>query len=789
MAKREKIIPGQLNFLATLAPHVALNPEVVLRTDPRFKSCIEELKTAPFFGLDTEYYGPWTSKKDINPYFATIRLIQVGLPSGRAIVCDFGGIADNRNLIIDQCSEFLRVLAEALYTRAQKVIGIALKGDYVALARNFGMSIRSVRDLMLISQIIWAGIGTRSQGKGKGKAKGLSHTLLAIAKRCGFNISKQEQASDWSGPLSNSQYNYAATDGLLPIKLFQILGERVKREGLINSVMAECDALPAFAECELNGMPVDLADLNKAIELWTSAYHKVIAPWKETFPGTSCDSPIKVAVALSKALDLREGDRLYTLSLPGKNGRRKIHPKVNDETLVKYDSENPLNQGETVSPRRKQICTAVHALLEGRSIATQLKYLLNIKKHFLNGYVRSKYFQIAGGIDLSGEDKAGKGMGRSSSTKPNLQNSPGLQPAHKKMGLPAARKSFKPKPGRSLIVADLSQAHARIGTQASKDKLLIESYHKGLDVHCITASRLAKQLGYNWTPLDIAQWRKDATHEHYVMCNYLRTLSKPVFYGSLNLQGKYTLKKTGETSPEPVYMTLDEAAQGITAWRELYAQLFQFQKETIKKANSYNWVFHVPTKEELKNKSIFVEDLSEFGSYAMVRGLTGRRLYLLKELDTFGRYTCKGTDAVSFIWMSTEADIIKRAMGLILEAFDANPQWDAKICNMAHDELDIECLKEHEKIVAETVQHIFDDCMRWGGLKDIPTGDLNCPLKKCGDTQKKQGLPPAALAEAAMWLNGAPQDLSITATRQAAICLACGSHKAMSMLVSSWADK
>jgi hypothetical protein len=990
MAKPKPTSPGQTNFLALLQPPVALDPHVVLASDPRFKLAIQELTSAPrYIGLKTEYHGPWSTRRDIDHTQAIIRLISIALPSGMVIVAE--------------PPDLLEALPAVLSSRSTLKVGQALKGDIVALECNLGLKTRGCRDLMLMSQVLWAGVGAAKPKKPKNRVEtpeerqrrlkfvGLRHTLGAIASRCGIPYTESHPDREtglpyWAGKLSNADYNQAAHKAQVVLPVWRRLGAWVKDAELIDSVMAECEALPAFAECEVHGLPVDWATLNNAIKKWTEAKDRVLAQWKETFPTVDPMKKEKVAVALSNALHLSGDDRLYSLGEPGKNGKRKILPRVNDETLVPYDSETPGNKD--AAPERRRIYRAVHAYLEHNSISTQLAYLLGFKAHYRRGHVRPKFFQIAMGNKPGKEQETGKGMGRASAYDPNTTNSPNLQPAHKAVGLPHPRSVVKPAAEHSLIVADLSNGHARIATQASLDPELIRIFSTGGDAHCNTAFGLLKLRGvdltyeglfalytqakkyakavergeqpkpipqlahdiaatrllakpvffgcvtydaqaltrqgwrtvdqlvigeeilaYNvesgrneWTPLlalnryngpvyDLsfgAKWKVRCTMDHrwygslatripgaykntgglksthrrvdcwtttadmpsgfrvkvsapsdggpglkdwritpkkyevdwvpfvlkmtpeerrafltgcliseghitkprkgegrsaWVLSQnegnlgeamwlaaYLegykvtvnndnhkhgrvwrmRLCAKEVVTGqkltktfagvrrvwcpttkfgtwvmrqgstititgnSLNIQGAPTLKKTAETGPEPVFMTLEQAAEGISVWRLTYAGLYAFQRATIRKANEYNVRFDQP--------GVGPYSLNLPGEYAVVRGLSNRRLFLLKETDKHGRHSCKGTDCVSFVWMGTEADIIKRAMGRLQAEFDRHPEWGARLANFCHDEINLVCLKVWENEVAQTVQRVMDECMTWV-IKVIPVSD------------------------------------------------------------------
>src|SRR5512143_510746 len=88
----------QTTMFSQLDPDVELDDYVVLIGDPRWQSCVDELRTAKWICIDTEFAshrGPW-ARREIDYWKSFVRLIQVGLPSGRAMVFELGGLLDNR---------------------------------------------------------------------------------------------------------------------------------------------------------------------------------------------------------------------------------------------------------------------------------------------------------------------------------------------------------------------------------------------------------------------------------------------------------------------------------------------------------------------------------------------------------------------------------------------------------------------------------------------------------------------------------------------------------------------
>lgn len=750
MATAKKADARQTTMFSALDAYEALDPVIVLWGDDRWADGLRELRSARWHSFDIEGYdgapqpprgtrivvhedgtaerkkAPGGGRERINIHTFIPRLLQVALPSGRVMIADLGGIRDDRAARHVQYAEFLRELQAAIYDPERLTVGHHLKFDLAVVLMRYGWRCRGARCTMLMSQLLYAGL------------RGVRHNLGAVCARLGIAVKKDQGRSDWTGDLSNAQYNYAGRDPLVTAKAALALGGYLREAGMRKSAEAEMLALPAFVEAEYRGMPVNQQLLKELLKLWRGIRERVVQPFLQRYPGCIPSRNKDVALRLS-ADPAHEGYKFYTSGTTS-TGKTTIQETVGEEVLIQFDT-----------PDRPWI----GALMEWRSVGKQVEYLEQFQEKMRDGRIRTEFSQIAGGEDRSGADKEGRGMGRSGSSNVNLQNSPKLQPAHKRLGGKEVRSVCAPPPGRALLVADLSQAHARIATQASQDPTLLQIYRNGEDTHCHTASALAQLKGLPWTWQDVAKLRKQKTEEGTLAAS-LRDVSKPTFYGSLNGQGPATLQRTALTSPEPVPMTLEQATEAIQAWRSKYAGLYNYQRSTVRAAAQRDIVFGG-------------------AHYAEQRTLTDRRLYLLKEPDHYsqvaatlcpqcghvhGKLAPKPTDCVSFVWMGTEADAIKRAMGLIHLSFLAHPEWDAFIANFVHDEIDVECAYEHRYIVAAEVQRIIWECMRWAGVVDIPVDD-----------------PDAAPCH---------EDLARSACDETKAKNRCGRCK---MIVSSWADK
>jgi DNA polymerase I len=80
---------------------------------------------------------------------------------------------------------------------------------------------------------------------------------------------------------------------------------------------------------------------------------------------------------------------------------------------------------------------------------------------------------------------AGSATGRLSSVNPNLQNIPIRTELGREI-----RAAFVAEPGHVLLKADYSQIELRLLAHFSGDKLLIEAYRTGQDIHTLTASQV-----------------------------------------------------------------------------------------------------------------------------------------------------------------------------------------------------------------------------------------------------------------------------------------------------------
>ncbi len=149
--------------------------------------------------------------------------------------------------------------------------------------------------------------------------------------------------------------------------------------------------------------------------------------------------------------------------------------------------------------------------------------------------------------------QTGTATGRLSSTNPNLQNIPIRTELGREI-----RAAFIAEPGHVLMAADYSQIELRLLAHFSKDKLLVEAFRRGDDIHTLTASQV-----FGVPPLMV-------TPDH-------RRQAKVVNFGIV-----YGLSAFGLS--QQLGITTGEAKKFIDAYFEKYAGVRAFIDATLEGA-------------------------------------------------------------------------------------------------------------------------------------------------------------------------------------------------------------
>jgi len=700
----------QLTWRDILEVDVPLAENIIVQhkvSSKEWDKYLDLFEAANIFGLDLETHGD-EEYSALYFRFGLVRLISVSIKVGDnyyALIWDLGGNLDDiekkKNEFLN--SRFYKLLKSKCQDVDIPIVGQNLKFDGGFLLYHFDIQLLNCRDLMLCSQVIWAGIEVIStkektiSGSSRVKARSdrclLGHSLKAITERVNilfstsFTVDKTEQKEDWGWRISNAKFNYSGNDSILPLQLYPYVQDLIVRENLYYSVMAECLALSAFIQMEVYGFPIDKDLLETNLALYKTKFDEYNNLLITSFPGINWGQTELLRQAFNakwSELDLQS---------------------MNDEALksVHYPE--------------------AEALLRMRTLNVLINYLEGInntiwKNKEDNFYsVRTIYSQIsASGSGRSSCSKSlsfknSKGSRKSIEIGTQLQNPAKTPDWFKEEGLPDFRAFFAAPEDYFLGIVDLSASHYRICTELSQDPVLLDIYLNNKDAHLIMAHTVVKLDG-NDIPFEEFQelYKKEKESKSAGWVTDTRHKGKITNFSGLNQAGALKLQQTFKGWG--VNITLEEAKKLKKAYKETYKRLDQFIQNYIKESNSYNIQFPF--------YNLYGQPTE--GVYGKCKTFTNRTVHLKKQekISDWGtKYEIPYTESISLIWLCGEADILKFAQGRILIEFYKNPHWKARFCNNCHDELNWIGLRKYSYEINNCVMRILHQELEYW-IKSIP---------------------------------------------------------------------
>jgi DNA polymerase-1 len=246
--------------------------------------------------------------------------------------------------------------------------------------------------------------------------------------------------------------------------------------------------------------------------------------------------------------------------------------------------------------------------------------------------------------------QTGTATGRLSSNNPNLQNIPIRTELGREI-----RAAFTAEPGCVLLAADYSQIELRLLAHFSSDKLLVEAYRRGDDIHTLTASQV-----FGVPPLMV-------TPDH-------RRQAKVVNFGIVYGLSPFGLSQNLGIEPS-------EAKKFIEAYFEKYSGVRKFIDTTLDQA-----------RRDQKVKTLFgrVRPIPDINSRnANQRGFAERT-------------------AVNTPLQGTAADLIKLAMIGIDEEIRVRG-LKSRMTLQVHDELVFEVPEREVEVIKPLVRHHMEN--------------------------------------------------------------------------------
>jgi DNA polymerase-1 len=235
--------------------------------------------------------------------------------------------------------------------------------------------------------------------------------------------------------------------------------------------------------------------------------------------------------------------------------------------------------------------------------------------------------------------------GRLSSTDPNLQNIP----IRTEMGR-RIRRAFIPADGSVLLSADYSQIELRLLAHVTKDKVMLETFRQGEDIHARTARAVFKAK--------TADEMKEA-----------RRRAKIVNFGIAYVIGPFGLAQR-------VGISRNEAKKVIEEYYQTYAGVKKYMDELPELARANG---------------------------CSVRSIFGRKR-LVPDLDSKGTARARAErEAINMPMQGSASDIVKLAMMRVAEALKRE-KLKARMILQVHDELVFEVPKKEVEKTSRVVK-------------------------------------------------------------------------------------
>lgn len=394
-------------------------------------------------------------------------------------------------------------------------------------------------------------------------------------------------------------------------ELVKLLREKLSERELVNLYeKLELPLAPVLAQMEFNGIKPDMELLDQLNEDMTFRIAK-LEKEAEVQAGEKINlkSPKQLGVLLFE-----------TLNLP-----------VIKKTKTGYSTDvNVLEQLKDKHP-------IINTILEYRKLTKLQSTYLDGLKPLVNPVTGRIHTHFQQTVTITG---------RLSSTDPNLQNIPTRTEEGKQI-----RQIFVPGEGYDYLMScDYSQVELRILACIAQDKLLLESFRHGQDVHARTA---AEVMG-----IPLAEVSKE-----------MRSKAKAVNFGIV-----YGISDFGLANQLDI--TRAEAAGYIKNYFARYTGVKQYMDDIVAKAKEQGFV----------------------------ATLMGRRRYLPDiKASNFNLRSFAERTAINTPIQGTAADIMKQAMLNVAEAL-TKAGVKSRILLQVHDELVLEVVEQEKEQVTELVR-------------------------------------------------------------------------------------
>ena len=625
----EKSISEQTNEeIATIQNIQDLNKEYVFVDNlEKLKLLVDELSKAEILSFDIEtssldrdnceIVGISLSAKENHAYY-----IAVHSHNNSEKTVDLFTVADSESKqqwenSIPQADAFA-LLKPLLENKTIGKCGQNVKFDMFILSRN-GINVTPiVFDSMVASYIINP---DEKHNMDDLAVKWLNYKPISISTLIGEKKSKQSSMRDIN-PAEIS--DYACEDADVALKLKNILEKEIEKNNLHDlAYKVEFPAIAALVKMESNGVSIDinaLKELSMKIEKESKELTKKI--YDEAGIEFNIDSPKQLGHILFEKMMLPTAKKT------------KTGFSTDVEVLTELALTYPIAE----------------YILEYRSLVKLKSTYIDALPKLVNpktGRIHTTFNQTVAST------------GRLSSTDPNLQNIPIRTDLGKEI-----RKAFVAgSEDFEIMSADYSQIELRIMASMCQDKIMIESFQNGVDIHAATASVL-----YN---LDL----KDVNSDH-------RRVAKTVNFGIMYGLGSFGLSQR-------LGLSRSESKQIIDNYFAKYPGIRKYMDETI--------------------------EFTRLNGYAQT--LMGRRRFF-NDINSKNNNlkTAAERAAINLPIQGTASDMMKIAMVNIFEEME-KLKLKSKMLIQVHDEFVFEVHKSEKEIMKSLVSELMQNALP---LNNVP---------------------------------------------------------------------
>lgn len=450
-------------------------------------------------------------------------------------------------------------------------------------------------------------------------------------------LNKSCQTSNWSADeLTFEQVKYAADDCPACVDVMNALLKLISKFGMERVYKLIKDVQHPVSDMQINGILFDKTTHRHLLDEWRKELHQARLDVIEKTGIDSVTGP-QVAKWLEENLTPQEL-LMWTRTAPS-----KTFP--NGQLSTSKDTMAQMSHLAVVEPfaryQKKETLISTY----GQKLADK---------------VNKKTGRIHGNFIIQGAR-----TGRFSAREPNMQNAPRDE---------YFRNLFRASEGYKLVCADYNQIELRVAAELSQDEAMLEAYRSGIDLHALTASKVAR------CPLDKVTKRD-------------RQYSKSLNFGLLFGLGASKFVAYAKNS-YGVDTTFEEAEDAIKVFRETYSGYRKWQL-----------------------------DQAAFGEQRLFATTPCGKFRKLDPTNTFG--TSMNTPV-----QGGAAEIMCYALVYIRKRL-IEEQLDARMLITVHDEVILEARAE----IAEYIKQLMKEEMTKGFLEVFPNGITNGLVKAdIGDT-------------------------------------------------------